>query len=62
MDESYKLATRILVVYESKLPFGRPATFGERIEAITKTIEDLGLKEVGSANVLEIVRASVATA
>lgn len=61
MDDAYKVATRILVVYESKLPYGRLATFAERLEAMEKTVEVLNLKENGPANLKEIIRGSVAT-
>lgn len=61
MVDAIDIATRILVVYESKLPFGAPATFGERMEAMRATVEDLGLKEEGTANVREIVRGHLVT-
>lgn len=60
MDDAYSAATRILVVYESGLPFGRLATFEERIEAMRNAVESLGLKETSSCDrsFKDIVRAA----
>lgn len=58
--DSMSIATRILIVFESGLPFGRQATFGERLEAMRKAVESLGLEETAKgANLKEIVRAPV---
>jgi hypothetical protein len=60
MNDAHSVAARILVVYDAALPFGRPATLPERIVAMSKTIELLGLKETSSrATLKEIVRAAV---
>lgn len=58
--EAHNVAARILVVYDAALPFGRPATLQERIEAMGKTVELLGLKETNSgATLKDIIRAAV---
>lgn len=57
MDEDYNAAARILTVYELALPFGRPATFVERLEAMRYAVGALELKEtVCDANFREIAR------
>lgn len=59
MNDAHSVAARILVVYDAALPFGRPATLHERIEAMGRTVELLGLKETSSgATLKEIVRAA----
>jgi len=62
MDDDYGFATRLLIVYESKLPFDRPATLADRIEAMQGAIEALNLKEGEHADIKHIVRANTATA
>jgi len=57
--DSQDVAMRVLVVYESGLPMGRPATLVERAEAMRKTVELLGLEETRSGvNLKDATRAA----
>lgn len=57
MSDSYDTATRIIFVYESMLPFGRPVRLDERVEAMRKAVESMGLTERdGNAQFKDLLR------
>ena len=57
MRNAYDLATRILFVYELKLPPGQLPNLTDRVQAMHDTIKALGLTEEGGADLKAIARA-----